>query len=55
MPLLFVDVETRSEIDISESGSYKYLADPSTELLLVAYAFGNEEMKLWDVHTGPIP
>ncbi len=52
---LFCDTETRSELDISETGAYKYASHPSTELLMVSYAFGDEDVKLWECHKGPIP
>ena len=53
--MLFCDVETRSEVDLSKVGAYKYASHPSTELLMVSYAFGDEEVKLWECHKGPIP
>lgn len=52
---LFCDCETRSELDISETGAYKYASHPSTELLMIAYAYGDEDVKLWECHKGPIP
>ena len=41
---LFVDVETYSEADIAAGGAYKYAADATTRLLLVA----------WSVNGGPV-
>lgn len=41
---LFVDVETYSEADITACGAYKYAADVTTRLLLVA----------WSVNGGPV-
>lgn len=41
---LFVDVETYSEADIAACGAYKYAADATTRLLLVA----------WSVNGGPV-
>ena len=37
--ILFIDFETRSEADLKSVGSHKYLTDPSTEMILVSYAF----------------
>ena len=36
--LLFLDFETRSTVDIAKCGSFKYIADPSFDVLLLAYA-----------------
>ncbi len=52
---LYIDGETRSELDVREVGVYRYLSHPSTELLMLAYAFGNEDIKLWECHKGPMP
>lgn len=44
MPLpLHIDFETFSEADIVKVGAYRYASDPSTEILCVALAIGNEE------------
>ncbi len=40
---LHLDVETYSEIDLRESGAFRYAEDPSTEVLIMAWAIGNEE------------
>jgi len=52
---LYLDTETRSELDLEVVGAYKYASHPSTELLMCAYAFGEEEIKLWEPHKSPIP
>lgn len=52
---LFFDTETRSELDISEVGAYRYVSHPSTELLIVSYAFDDQPMRRWETHLGPIP
>ena len=46
--LLFVDFETRSTVDIAKCGSFKYIADPSFDVLLLAYAWDDEPVKLVD-------
>lgn len=48
MSLLYLDMESRSELDLTQVGSYRYLSHPSTELILLAYAFGEEEIKIWE-------
>lgn len=46
-PPLHIDVETRSPVDLEAEGQYAYFDHPSTDVLCAAYAFGNEEPKLW--------
>lgn len=43
---LFIDYETRSEEDLKLSGSHKYNMHPTTEMLLCAYAFDDEPVKV---------
>ena len=52
---LYLDIETRSELDLSEVGTYRYLGHSSTEILMIAYAYGEEPVKLWETQKGPIP
>lgn len=40
--ILFIDFETRSEMDVSKVGSHRYLTDSSTEMIMVSYAFNDE-------------
>ena len=44
----FADFETRSSVDIGKCGSFKYLESPDFKPLLLAYAFDDEPVKLWD-------
>ena len=46
MSILFWDFETRSIIPI-DVGAWRYAADPSTEVLCVAYALSDDEPKVW--------
>jgi len=48
-----IDFETYSEADLKKCGAWKYSEHPSTEVLCLAYAFGNDEPKLW--HPGMSP
>ena len=50
--LLFMDFETRSTVDIAKCGSFKYIADPSFDVLLLAYAWDDEPVTLVDFAQG---
>jgi DNA polymerase len=41
------DAESRSRVDLKTVGGWKYAADPSTEVLCVAYAVDDEPVQLW--------
>lgn len=47
MTVLHLDVETRSVVDLRKLGAYIYFDHPSTSLWCAAYAFDDEEPKLW--------
>jgi DNA polymerase len=42
-----VDIETRSVIDLEEVGAARYAADPTTEVLCIAYALDDEPIRVW--------
>jgi DNA polymerase len=44
---LYLDVETRSRIDLKEVGAWRYAADPSTEALVLAFAADAGPAELW--------
>jgi len=52
---LFLDLETYSDFDIKNCGSYKYVESPKFEILLFAYAFNSEEVKIIDLTKEKIP
>ena len=52
MRQLLLDFETYSTVDIKSCGSFRYMDDPSFEILLLAYAFDDEPVKLVDFATG---
>lgn len=52
MRTLSMDFETYSETDIVKCGSYKYMEDPFFEILLLAYAFDAEPVKVVDFTAG---
>lgn len=49
---LYIDVETYSESDIKAAGAYKYIEDDAFEILIVSYAFGDEDIKTIDLAQG---
>ncbi|MBU6232520.1 hypothetical protein KGP36_07860, partial [Patescibacteria group bacterium] len=52
---LFQDFETRSLIDLKQRGLPVYSSHPSTEVLLLSYAFDRGPVELWEPHVGPPP
>lgn len=49
---LSIDIETYSDISLKECGVYKYVDSPNFEILLFAYAFNDEEVKIVDIASG---
>lgn len=49
---LSIDIETYSSKDLMESGAYAYANTPDFQILLFAYAFDDEEVKIVDVANG---
>lgn len=41
--ILFIDFETRSEVEVADVGAHRYASHPTTEMVLVSYAFDNGE------------
>lgn len=52
MRFITIDFETYSETDIKSAGAFRYMEDPNFELLLMAYAYDDEEVKLVDFASG---
>jgi len=52
---VWVDFETRSQINIKNSGLDRYSKDASTEVLMLAYAFDMDQPKLWQPRLEPMP
>lgn len=55
MTKLRTDFETASNLDLSEVGLDRYVTDPSTRVLMQAYAFDDGPVSLWEPHKGPRP
>ena len=47
--MIWLDTETYGALDLRKVGSYRYAADPDTEVLLVPYAIDDGEAKCVDV------
>ena len=58
MPKLYrghIDYETFSEINLTDVGSDRYSRDPSTEVLMAAYAREDQPTKHWDAQQSMMP
>lgn len=53
MSMLFMDWETQSDIDLTITGTLKYVLDPSTRVLLLSWAVDDAPVKLWCPDFGP--
>lgn len=51
---LSIDLETYSEVSIGKAGSYRYILDPSFEILLFAYSLDGMPVDVIDVASGQI-
>lgn len=49
---LHIDIETYSPVDLSECGVYRYAADPGFQILLFAYAWGDDPVQVVDLASG---
>ena len=49
---LFIDIETYSSVDIKACGAYKYIESPDFEILMVSYAFDDEDVITVDLAQG---
>jgi DNA polymerase len=50
---LFLDWETRSEVDLGDAGLAVYLKHPSTKIIMANYAFGDKKVIRWEPHLKP--
>lgn len=49
---LAIDIETYSSVDITKSGAYKYVESEDFRILLFAYAFDDEPVRIVDLECG---
>jgi len=55
-PLASIDFETRSRIDLTKAGAYRYAQDPSTEILCLAYNLEDGKgTRVWNPLEGDEP
>lgn len=47
MTILHIDFETRSAVDLKQTGVYPYATDPSTDVWCLAWAVDDEPVSLW--------
>lgn len=52
MRYLAIDIETYSSVDIQKSGAYKYVESDDFRILLFAYAFDGEPVRVIDIEHG---
>ena len=52
--MLYLDIETRSECDLIFHGLRRYAEDPTTQVISMAYAVGDAEVRFWWAHE-PFP
>ncbi len=50
-----IDIETYCELDLTECGVYAYAHHPSFEILLIGYAYGDDEVQVIDLAQGEEP
>lgn len=55
MTHLSIDIETYSSTDLSDCGTYRYVEDPAFEVLLLAFAFDDDEVEVIDLTKDPLP
>ena len=49
---LSIDIETRSSVDITKAGAYRYAQSPDFEILLFTYQWNNDPVKIIDLKNG---
>ena len=52
MLTLSIDLETYSSVDIKKSGLYRYVQSPDFEILLFAYQYNDEDVRIVDLKQG---
>ena len=56
MKTLYIDIETRSQVDLRVHGLMRYAQDPTTQLICMSYAFDQEPVSTWFPEDGkPFP
>ena len=47
MTTLYIDLETRSTVDLRRTGVYVYADDPSTDVIVACWAIDKEPIQTW--------
>lgn len=55
MPILWIDLETRSQEDLLSAGLLRYAQHPTTEVICMSYAFDDAEVVTWFAEDGAFP
>jgi hypothetical protein len=50
--LLYIDIESRSQVDLTKSGTVKYAQDATTEVICIAWAIGDAPIENWFLEDG---
>ena len=53
--VLHIDIETYCDLDLAKTGVYAYASHPSFEILLLAYAYGNDPVQCIDLTLDEVP
>src|SRR6266850_7329948 len=53
--MLHIDYETRSELNINDVGLDRYSTHPTTEAILLAWAFDEEPVEVWECLRASMP
>ena len=54
MRILHIDIETFSSVELKKSGLYKYVQSPDFEIILFAYAYDDEPVRVIDCLQGEV-
>ena len=52
MKTLSIDIETYCDLDLKDVGVYRYASDPSFEIMLLAYSFDSDPVRIVDLAQG---
>lgn len=47
MPVLHIDFETRSDLDLPKVGIHTYVTSPNTDILCMGWAFDDDDPEIW--------
>jgi hypothetical protein len=47
MPKLFWDIETKSTVNLYDSGAHIYASDPSTKIICLCWAVDDGDVQVW--------